>query len=340
MNLELFDTDAAIITTVRGTLLAGWGEINTFASPPDNGKPAFYLNDFFLTNPKPWMQFSHYREIEHIPTSKRHYSESIHWELPLQEDFTSAVTDVIQKIRAGVFSKAVPYAKSSTRHPIDTQQRYHMLFNANHHAREYGGYVYCCWRGDEGMIGVSPEQIFTLKDQVLSTVACAGTSSSNQGDDNEKTIQEHGYVVEGIKHSLSGFCQLESATSYWKQAGNSLYHLVTPLKACSNTLPAFEELLRLLHPTAAIGCFPKAQGKAWLQQYNAKTPRHFYGAPIGYRWPEKNEEAAYVAIRNVQWREGILSLFAGCGVVESSDPMSEWNEWQAKFNATKSSVGL
>ncbi|MFA6916736.1 MAG: chorismate-binding protein [Parachlamydiales bacterium] len=340
MDAALFQQDAAVVTTVRGTLLVGWGDRSEYSIPPDNDAPAFYLNDFFLTKPKPWVQFSQWSELDRMPLSLTQSKLSINWKLPKQEDFTSAVADVMQSIFAGRFNKAVPYISGELDLPIDSQYRNHMLSHACNYARDFHGYAYAYWKGEEGMIGASPEQIFIVRDKTLYTVACAGTSSTKHPSDYEKILHEHTLVVDGLKHALSDFKDVSTSASYWKQAGNEMFHLTTPLQAESEELPSFDELIRRLHPTASIGCYPKSQGEPWLKQYDQKIPRTYYGAPIGYRWPDKNEEAAYVAIRNVQWLGDKLKVLAGCGVVKSSDPLSEWYEWNAKFNAVRSSIGL
>lgn len=340
MEQTLFHTNATILTTVRGTLLLGWGKKTEFASPPQNDLPAFYRNDFFLKNVRPWIQYENFIELENLPLPEKSDNISLKWKLPKQEDFTSAVSEIVQKIRAGVFKKAVPYTFGEATLLIDAHYRKYMLEHACSYARDFHGYAYAHWSGTEGMIGASPEQIFTIRNNSLDTVACAGTSATQHPSDFDKILHEHMVVVEGLKKALNDFDSIKTWAPYWKQAGNQMFHLTTPIEAQSSKIPFFDELISRLHPTASIGCYPKKEGASWLEEYDCKIPRKYYGAPIGYRWPAKNEEAAYVTIRGVEWEIDKLRVLAGCGVVQSSDPLSEWYEWNAKFNAVRSSIGL
>lgn len=341
MDLSFFENDAALVTTVRGTLLLGWGSRQEYACPPDNGIPSFYINDFFLTEARPWVQFGSYIELETLPSAPDNAVDSaLHWALPKPDEYQKVVEEVIFCIQKGDFAKGVPYAcgyASKTLLPHDLSR---ILGNVFEYAKSYNSFAYGFWKGGKGMLGATPEQIFTVHGNTLHTIACAGTSSVQEECIDAKIRKEHSYVVEGITDALAEFGSVQRSPSYWKQSGSALYHLVTPLEMVSRTMPWFDLLLRKLHPTAAIGCYPKEDGMKWLRQFDVKIPRKYYGGPIGYRWAEIGEEAAYAAIRSVQWQGSVLELFAGGGVVESSDPASEWQEWSAKFNATRRAVGL
>ena len=73
----------------------------------------------------------------------------------------------------------------------------------------------------------------------------------------------------------------------------------------------FDELVRRLHPTPALGAFPFNEGKKWLEAFEMHTPRQFYGAPVGFHHPGLGLSPCFVAIRNVQWNSSGMRIGAG-----------------------------
>ncbi|MPN57756.1 Salicylate biosynthesis isochorismate synthase [bioreactor metagenome] len=82
------------------------------------------------------------------------------------------------------------------------------------------------------------------------------------------------------------------------------------------------DVVRELHPTPALGGEPKAEALRWLAEKEV-AGRGLYGAPIG--WLDLTEDVGEFA---VGIRSGIFSgnqglLYAGCGIVDDSDPEAE-----------------
>ncbi|HEY4831978.1 MAG TPA: chorismate-binding protein, partial [Waddliaceae bacterium] len=98
----------------------------------------------------------------------------------------------------------------------------------------------------------------------------------------------------------------------------------------------FIEVVEMLHPTPALGAFPRILGKTWLMDYQTKMNRGRYGAPVGYYYPSKEEGECFVAIRNVQWVGPEAQIGAGCGIVAQSVFEQEWDEIQLKIQSIKS----
>jgi menaquinone-specific isochorismate synthase len=67
--------------------------------------------------------------------------------------------------------------------------------------------------------------------------------------------------------------------------------------------------------------------------------RGWYGGPIG--WIDSKGDGEFVvAIRCGLVRGKEVSLFAGCGIVKDSDPVSEYEETQLKFQPMLSALGV
>ena len=55
-----------------------------------------------------------------------------------------------------------------------------------------------------------------------------------------------------------------------------------------------------------------------------------YAGPIG--WISSDSAEFAVGIRSATIKENALTLYAGAGIVEGSDPDAEWDEIDQKFN--------
>jgi menaquinone-specific isochorismate synthase len=99
-----------------------------------------------------------------------------------------------------------------------------------------------------------------------------------------------------------------------------------------------DQVTQLIHPTPALGAYPRVEGMKWLREFDREMPRERFGAPVGYT--RKGESTCYVAIRNVQWKDFQLKLGAGCGIVPASQFESEWNEILLKLKSIKNILAL
>jgi isochorismate synthase EntC len=97
------------------------------------------------------------------------------------------------------------------------------------------------------------------------------------------------------------------------------------------------ELVARLHPTPAVGGWPRALALELIEDEEPHE-RGWYGGPVG--WVDRHGEGEFV----VALRSGVITgseatLFAGCGIVADSDPEREWDESAAKLQALGSALG-
>ncbi|HEY5120393.1 MAG TPA: chorismate-binding protein, partial [Acidimicrobiales bacterium] len=96
------------------------------------------------------------------------------------------------------------------------------------------------------------------------------------------------------------------------------------------------ELLRLLHPTAAVGGIPRDQAYdliARLEQHD----RGHYAGPLG--WIDANGDGEWwIGLRGVLVKGTSFEAWAGAGIVSESDPMAEREETRDKLASVLSSV--
>jgi menaquinone-specific isochorismate synthase len=189
-------------------------------------------------------------------------------------------------------------------------------------------------------IGTSPERLYYRQDRVLKTEAIAGTrprGDSAQSDrqlgadlhNSPKDLHEHQLVVNNLRTILAELCHtvaIDRAATILKL--NKVQHLYTQ---CLGDLTADltdAEILPKLHPTPAVGGFPRPQALALIRELEP-FERGWYAAPVGWIGYDCVEFA--VAIRSGLVDRDRLLLFAGAGIVEGSQAAAEWTEIENKI---------
>jgi menaquinone-specific isochorismate synthase len=89
------------------------------------------------------------------------------------------------------------------------------------------------------------------------------------------------------------------------------------------------QLAESLHPSAAVGGTPTPAAVELIAEIEG-MPRDRYAGPVG--WMDASGDGEWgIALRSAMVTDGGVRLFAGCGIVASSDPEAELAESQAKF---------
>src|SRR5205807_3014279 len=105
-------------------------------------------------------------------------------------------------------------------------------------------------------------------------------------------------------------------------------HLITPIYFAENGAEkmSFAEMIRRLHPTAALGVSPRTEaGERWLREADRGVKRRTHGAPFGLELAD-HHALALVAIRNVQWHGDAIRVGAGAGLLPESQLEREFEE--------------
>lgn len=347
-----FLRSGAIISLSKDKLFMGWGEPRRVSTAElDHQKPAFYFSDFFLTIPQPWIQYCNWMEI-----STKNFNQQLasavplpinHWVIDQPEKFRQAFEELKQLLHTEQLEKGVPYlfAYSSVR--MNQERLQGCLKRALASLlQQTGGYLYGHWHLSSGVLGLTPELLFSHsqdRPQKVLTMALAGTCPSSDCYEsfikNAKTRHEHRLVVQGICQSLRKLGNVQIGKLQLLPLPH-FAHLMTPIEITLNDPFCFDLLVASLHPTPALGAFPLQEGKKWLANYQKHTPRHYYGAPIGFRYHPAGLSQCFVGIRNVQWDNLGMRIGAGCGVVKQSTFDKEWQEIQFKLKAIQDQLHL
>lgn len=344
-----FISCGALFTYKSGQLLIGWGN-REWLTEPDHSQPCFYFPDYFLKDAKPWFVHEHCQlintnEFLHILNEVDvPITSPPDWQNPDKETFDRSFFDIQNMISKDQLKKAVPFIYELAEKRMDETQLVKSLKSILNYALSNPVHLYGFWEAGGGILGATPEVLFQCNaDGFLNTMACAGTKNSKDHGatllSDPKELYEHELVVEGIKESLSPYGKVCVGNIQLLKLSH-LTHLVTPLNVQLEAPPVFQDIVKALHPTPAVGAFPKEAGRKWLEEYEVRINRFRFGAPAGYLLPENLESKCYVSIRNVQWQDNTLRISAGCGVVADSRCEREWAEIDLKLKAIKEMLAL
>ena len=87
--------------------------------------------------------------------------------------------------------------------------------------------------------------------------------------------------------------------------------------------------IHALHPTPAVGGLPTATAMDFIRRHEG-FDRGWYAAPVGWLDSQGNGDFL-VALRSALIAPRHCHLFAGCGIVEGSQPAGEYEETQIKL---------
>ncbi|UXU54403.1 isochorismate synthase [Staphylococcus agnetis] len=214
---------------------------------------------------------------------------------------------------------------------------------------EKNSYLFLIESGDDCFISQTPEQLFKVQDNMLSTKAVAGTIKRTQHAEQDqaqvkaflqdtKNLGEHHIVVESILEDIKPFVKdvhYHKTPSILKN--DHLYHLYTEIGGHLVT-PNYIELIDVMHPTPALGGYPKAQAVQYIDTHEFNA-RGLYGAPVGMIDMYDDSEFI-VAIRSMLINNDTALLFAGAGIVKDSNAKAEVAETALKFSPMMDALGV
>ncbi len=132
-------------------------------------------------------------------------------------------------------------------------------------------------------------------------------------------------------------CFLDAEPSPSVVPAGPVQHLASIVEGrLSHPTPSVLDLVAALHPTPAVGGWPRAEALALIDELE-HVDRGRYAGPVGWVDAEGNGAWA-VGIRSVQLDGRTARLFAGVGVVEDSDALAELEETRSKAQALLGSI--
>jgi isochorismate synthase len=199
-------------------------------------------------------------------------------------------------------------------------------------------------------LGATPERLIALENGTASTVALAGSvpRGATEVEDEQqadyllrspKARAEHAIVVGALRDGLAQVCtRVVSDTEPRVRKLANVQHLLTPIRGQVAAGVSILDLVERLHPTPAVGGFPRQRALDLIRECEA-LDRGWYAGPIG--WLNRDGEGEFVVgIRSALLHGNSATLFAGCGIVADSDPDTEYAELGWKLRPMLAALGV
>lgn len=229
-------------------------------------------------------------------------------------------SDRVQKV---VCSRILNISCNALAHATElfrTLQSYPHAFRFWVHIPGYGSWM-----------GATPETLLIRENNILTTMALAGTRAAN--DDTpwkEKERYEQQLVANYILQ-----CFQEHQLSQVKQTATQL-HVAGPVThLCTHffyrnpfTSEQAHQLLQALHPTPAVCGIPLTEAIKAIHECEIHQ-RGYYSGYLGPIAPN-GEFKLFVNLRSMELFDDHLEIHIGGGITADSDPEAEWNETQNK----------
>src|SRR5699024_5457512 len=153
-------------------------------------------------------------------------------------------------------------------------------------------FVFAFEKGEDCIVGATPERLIKLKNNQLLSTCLAGTAPRGKTEKedleiaeqlfyDEKNREEHDYVVQMIRGSIEKYCdnvQIPNEPIIYPL--KNLQHLYTPVTATLKDGESIFDIIEHLHPTPALGGVPKEKSLAFIRDHEL-LDRGWYGSPIG-----------------------------------------------------------
>lgn len=204
------------------------------------------------------------------------------------------------------------------------------------------GYENCWSFWVDTLMGATPEMLVRKQAGLAVSRVLAGTIQRTGETEQDlalasalarsgKDLHEHEYAVSSVARALEPFCSGMNVpdSPYVLELPNVL-HLATDVTAVADSGVSSLSLAHALHPSAAVCGTPTDGARALIREVE-ELDRGRYGGPVGWMDARGDGEWA-IALRCGQIvDEHTMRLFAGCGIIESSEPAAELTESVAKL---------
>ena len=263
-----------------------------------------------------------------------------------KETYLDAVSHVTRLIEAKEAQKVV-IARSLALQFIEEVSSPSAMYHVSKEQPE--SFVFGLELEEQLFFGATPERLVKVENQKALSTCLAGsikrgqTATEDQQLGNEllqdaKNREEHQYVVDMISQVFEEYCEEVKVPKYPKLMKiRDIQHLYTPVEGTLKKGQGLLQLVQDLHPTPALGGEPRNDAMAIIRMVEQMN-RGYYAAPIGWIDANGNGEFA-VAIRSALLNKDQAYLYAGGGIVGTSDPTSEYAETLVKFRPMLRTLG-
>lgn len=190
--------------------------------------------------------------------------------------------------------------------------------------------------------GASPEKLMKIRDKNITIDILAGSNPRGLNAEADKKLEmemtsssklnyEHDLVLHQIKKAITKYVSKIFVQKVPYKKLSNIQHLHTIVRTELLEHADIFDLIEAIYPTGAICGEPKDKALNLLKKIEDHK-RGLYSGIIGY-FNLSNEGDFIIGIRSALLHENKLFAYAGCGIVEGSDPEKEFYETELKLKA-------
>lgn len=324
----------------NGDFVVGFGAIS-FSGSRSLRSPSFFLADFFLETPTPWVQVEKVEtisreELYQYFSTKTESAGEITWHDPACGKFVKDFDETKALIKRGEIDKAVLILSQEGLIPSAWEHEVFAIIACRLLESNTSGLT--CFGvnlGERGIIGATPELIFKRDGSLVTTTALAGTQKNDLLLENAKDLKEQQLVVKDLVDQLTALGEVTVQNGEKVNFG-ALSHIRSEIRCDLIEDFDLQNVLAKIHPSAAVGVYPRSNN-ANLFLKSLHSNLDYFAAPLGLVIDEQSAFAVAM-IRSIQWSGLKAIITSGCGVIAESSLESELAELALKRDSVKTRV--
>jgi anthranilate synthase component 1 len=264
-----------------------------------------------------------------------------------REEYEAAVEKAKEYIRAGDIIQVVPSQRFSGRSSADPFDIYRVMRTLNP-----SPYMFFLRLDNTVIAGASPEVMVRKEGSRVELRPIAGTRprGGTAAEDRQlaeelladpKERAEHVMLVDLGRNDLGRVCRTGSVKVSELMVIERYSHVMHIVSNVQGELkPGCDayDLVRATLPAGTLSGAPKIRAMQIIDELEP-VRREIYGGSVGYFSFSGNMDLA-ITIRTLVFKDGLVHLQAGGGVVADSDPAAEWQETVNKAMAARRAIEI
>lgn len=267
-----------------------------------------------------------------------------------QRDFEESVRQVKSEITAGAVEQVVLSGRLDLDCEADPLDVYRALRTINPSPYMYLLHLPGGPAGTFQVVGSSPETLIKVSDREVTTFPIAGSRprGGSPAEDralaeemlaDKKEVSEHVMLVELAKDDLAQICDpaTVAVADYMDvRRFSHIMHITSTVTGALQEGKTGLDALAVAFPAGTLSGSPRAEAIALIDALEPAR-RGIYGGTVGY-FDFAGDMDMAIAIRTAIISAGVASVQAGAGLVDGSDPRTEYLETRSKAQAAVRAV--
>lgn len=303
-----------------------------------NEKEGFVIAPFAVSKEEPIVllridrrSFPSQQELDHLPVAKE--AIEVEEEPLAQELMFNRYQRCFDAFKKPLEEKKVKKIVLARHKVIERANENSLASLFKRACRSYpNSFVYLMHTPQTGVwIGSTPEVLLWGENKQWKTVALAGTIPYEEGVAprwSKKNRLEQDLVVQYLKGQLGRWGITPQVTGPTTIRAGEIAHLVSHFTFWLDSSNRLGEFIELLHPTPAVCGLPKEEAFRYIVK-NEGQNRGYYSGFIGELSPIHTR--LFVNLRCMQVGKSCYTLYAGGGLLPSSQLLEEWQETERKM---------